>query len=279
MNYIKHICLALIFLQNGTNFAQVVNGDFEEWNNLNPKNWQCYSQNAPTSPYKTELPSADAFTGDSALMCHNRLVPINPPVSTVIPGYVKQTGIEITERPICLTGAFKIIQNVQDTLFVDLTLYRFATIIGAASFSATGEVSNYSVFCVTPVYTSTESPTFYDLRIGFNRFRFHSNSSEYTYLLIDAVELLRPNALPELNTTKLFSVSKNISSQTFVLTSMQDSGNDYSLRVLSLDGKLIQQTTLVNLPYQLFYSGFDDGIYLIELTEQNGSTHFLKVIK
>lgn len=279
MNCFKHICFALVFLQSGTNYAQVVNGDFEDWQFFNPRNWQCYSQGAPTSLYKSELPSTDAFSGDSALMCHNRLVPINPPVSTVMPGYVQQTGMAITDRPICLSGAFKIIQNVQDTLFVDLTLYRFATIIGAATFSATGEVSNYSVFCVTPVYTATETPTSYDLRIGFNQFRLHGNSSEDTYLLIDAVELLRPNALPEQNSTKLFSVLKNISSQSFLLTSLQDCGNSYTVRVLSIDGKTVEQTTAVNLPYQIVYSGFEDGIYLIELSEPNGRTHLLKVIK
>jgi hypothetical protein len=225
------------------------------------------------------VPSADAYSGDTAMRCQNVSVPVGPFTYTVQPGYVEQTNISINDRPICLTGAFKIIDNVEDTLFVNLTLKKNGNVIGSAQYTATGDVPSYSVFCITPIYTTTDVPNSYDLRIGFNQFRWHGNSSVSTYLLIDAVELLRPNVVPESYTRQNFKIANDCISNTFEVSAKDGSTAKFDIRLLTVEGSVLYSEDKVELPFIQSTSCLCSGMYVLQIISENGKMSTFKIIK
>jgi hypothetical protein len=274
----KIALLSTLFLSSicSSTFAQIPNGDFEFWNDSLPANWRTCGQNVSKN-MSTESVSADAYSGVKALQCKNVKIFNTATSYYILPGWIEQKNVATTGVPICLSGAYKIVYNTNDTLYAILTLKNGSNVIGNATFSATGNALNYTYFCVAPTITGQSAADNFDIYVGFNKKYTHPNSSVNTYFLIDALEVNRITSVTETRDSKLANLFLDDSnSELEIKQSSNYESKTYGLKVFDVNGRILFTESRVSLPYRIPVSSFSQGLYLIQVSDLQGNIEHFK---
>jgi hypothetical protein len=246
------------------------------WNDSLPANWITCGQNVSKN-MSTESLSADAYSGVKALQCKNVKIVNTATTYYIMPGWIEQKSVATSGVPICLSGAYKIHNNTNDTLYAILTLKTGSNVIGMASFSATGNAANYTSFCVTPTISGQTAADNFDVYVGFNKKNLHPSGSVNTYFLIDALEVNRLTEVPEINKRERFKVISN--SNEFVVSAIDGTPEKFSVRLLTTEGKVIFSITNIDLPNRINSESLSQGLYVLQVLSDQGVLSTFKVIK
>jgi len=259
-------------------FGQVPNGDFEVWNDSLPANWTTCGQNVSKN-MSTESVSSDAYSGVKALQCKNVKIFNTATTYYIMPGWIEQKNVSTSGVPICLSGAYKIYNNTNDTLFAILTLKTGSNVIGMASFSATGNAGNYTSFCVTPTISGQTSADNFDIYVGFNKKNLHTNASVNTYFLVDAIEVNRITSVSEIRNSQLLNLFLDDSNSELVINEKGENKKEpYSIKVFDLNGRILSTDNRVFLPYTMPVSSLSQGLLLIQVSNLSGYTENFKYL-
>jgi hypothetical protein len=258
--------------------AQIPNGDFELWNDSLPANWITCGQNVSKN-MSTESVSGDAYFGVKALQCKNVKIFNTATTFYIMPGWIEQKNVATSGVPICLSGAYKIYNNTNDTLFAILTLKTGSNVIGMASFSATGNAANYTSFCVTPTISGQASADNFDVYVGFNKKNLHPSASVNTYFLIDAMEVNRLSTISETRNTQLVNLFLDDSNSEIVIKGKADSDSEiYGIKVFDVNGRILFADDRVSLPHRIPINSFTQGLHLIQVSNLYGSIENFKYL-
>ncbi len=151
---IKKILLSILLIPFFASavFAQVPNGDFEQWTNGSPAGWS--TNNFVTV---TITQTSDAHSGSSAVKGTNVLFN-----STVVPplllsGALGQTGFPISQRYSNLTGYYKFTAVGSDLLDIVVGMWKNGQAIGVGG-SFYNPASSYTFFSLPITYVNNEVP-------------------------------------------------------------------------------------------------------------------------
>ena len=132
--------------------AQVINGDFEQWDNGNPVGWFTSNFTEPNITQSIEAHGgASAVKGEVILSNGNLLTPL------LIYGEIGEHGLPVSERHANLTGYYKLSAPVPEKFSVLVIFYKMGEFIGVGGLQFAA-ASEYTQFTVPVSYNNDETP-------------------------------------------------------------------------------------------------------------------------
>ncbi len=255
--------------------APIPNGDFENWNGNTPVGW--YTSNA--GPLTVISMTSDAHAGSGALKgSASSLAPLPIAAGT---GSTTNPKVPYTDHPGIFEGFYKMATTSGDSLHVLALFFKQGTGIGAANFTTSTPVSNYTQFSVPIHWTTADSPD--SMSVALLISSPHAGTTFY----LDDLSFANSNGVDAHEATA-FALEQNFPNPFNPSTTIRYSLTESSPTVLAiydLTGSLVK--TLVNEhqvagEHNLTFdaSALVSGVYFYRLTSGGHTVqHSMQLIK
>ena len=136
-------------------FAQIPNGNFEQWTSDGPVEWA-----TPNNPVLTHLVTQSTTSFEGSFAARGEVTRVMPQLllAPFIQSGEDASGFSFAQRPVKMTGNY-IFSPVQgDRLSISVSFYKNGEAIGIGAFAFMNASPNYSTFEIPIQYLSTETP-------------------------------------------------------------------------------------------------------------------------
>lgn len=271
---LKTLSIFLIF--GSILFAQIPNGNFEQWTSDGPTNWA-----TPNSPVWPQLvtQSTNAFEGSFAAKGEVKTVLPQLIIAPFMQSGEDATGFSYTQRPAKMTGYY-IFSPVQgDRLSIIISFYKNGEAVGIGAFAFNNAASNYTAFEIPIQYLTAETPDTCIINVTIIGPVQGSDYHEGSFFIVDNFQFsnLPTDVKEEVLAPEKFELNQNFPNpfnpSTVISFSLPVSG-DVNLSVFnSLGEKVVELVngTMESGNHKVEFNAVDlpSGIYFYKISSGN----------
>jgi len=284
----KKSCILILLLFPFLNVikAQIPNSGFEEWisygNGMNPAGW--WSPNDSLNQLSTYFPvtrSTDHYPEGTGM--YSIRIESNP----ILTSLWERTGMvwtggwtgnnypafPVSGHPTSLRGYYKFLPQNGDTVDIHFSLYKNGIEITGGGFKSNQTATEWSLFSADvsdAVYESVDSA-----RIMISACNADNFPTIYGNSVLFVDNLSFENVVDHVNDSErnahLFRVTPNPSSEIITLSCFRSPGDNLSINIYNVIGKLVKSGKLVQNIRTIETEQLSNGIYIIEVKSRNWS--------
>lgn len=259
-------------------FAQIPNGDFEQWTDFgdweDPDSWFTLNSTYNGDP-ETVQATGDAITGDMAVQLENEKDDNDNVVRAMMVSGGNSPdnhpGFPYANRPAALIGYFQYKPKDEDSCCVLAYLTRYNTsaqqreLKGLAEFSSGEETDDYDIFSAPFQYVSSLFPDTAYIVIYAGAMNDHQDGSR---LVIDALSF-------DESSTGITSLEDLIQPELFpnpakemITVQFNSNGSNYDLKLFDLSGRTLKVIPGLQNQASSSIKDLNDGIYFFTVGDE-----------
>jgi hypothetical protein len=258
----------LLFLGGKGAFAQEVvpNGDFENWDGINPEGWiGLFNSDDFQNVFQSGDAQSGSYSAELRVVYHPLLM------NYVRSGMFVETNFPVSSKPEALNGYYKGAAAGGDTLTVVVGMFNNSNPIGFGFFYSTQSVSNWTSFSVPITYTGIDNPDQGFISINAGQFFASTDGTDY---FVDNLTFSGPAGISDKIITSNFTLFPNPAEELLNIRFTLANSDNIEFELINLQGVAVPVSKKVTFQpgtndYQISISSFPSGIYFLKANGDN----------